>query len=297
MMKSPLYLLLAVATLLILPGCAVHRQAYFVSPFNGNNNEYLTLPTVADSAHTAFYSSLSFGAGSANDFGTDQYRSAQGHIYAAHEFGLFQFHYGLNLSLGSYSMGKWNVDTSRPGYYNPSASINLPYAAQVNAYSGTHFFGGIGFQGGINAVIPARNAEWRFLGVETSLRREFGDYLAVRGKMPDSIATLINRDPLFATIGLNSEVVIYDRQGEWGFRMAFGWALGSAYTDPGIYDNASGRFLHFKYWNLSFHYTYRRLTGYFQLNEATKSSGGLFGLNYRLWASARKTAKDYSLSR
>ena len=276
--KSFLYLVLVVTG---LPGCAIHRQAYYVSPFNGNSNEYHTLPKRNDSTHTALYSSLVFFTGNANDFGTDRFWSIHSSIYAAHQYDLIQFHYGLNLSLGSYTMGKWAVDTSRPSYYSPSSNVDLPYAAQVNSYSGNYFFGGVGFQGGINGVIPMGGAEWRFLGVETSLTQEFGNYLAVRKQMPDSIANLINRDPLFTTLGLNSELVVYERRDEWGVRMAFGWALGSAYSNPGIYDNESGKSLHYTYWNLSFHYTYRRLTGYLQLSQATKASAQVFGVNYR----------------
>lgn len=289
--KSSLYLgaraLLAYAGLLMLPGCAIHRQAYFVSPFNGNNTEYHTLPTMIDSVHTALYSSLSISPGSANDFGTDHYLSGKASIYVAHQVGYFQFHYGLNLSLGNYSMGMWQVDTS---YYRRSSNTDLPHAAQVNSYSGDHFFGGIGFEGGVNLVVPMGGAEWRFLGVETSVTQEFGNYLAVRRQMPDSIANLINRDALFATIGLNTEVVIYERDGEWGWRVGFGWPLGSAYSSPGVFDNATGRFLHYKYFNFSFHYTHKRITGYGQLNLATKESGGVFGANYRLWGGGKKTA-------
>jgi hypothetical protein len=285
--KSYLYLVLAVASLPTLPGCAIHRQAYFVSPFNGNNTEYHTLPTLADSTHSVVYSSLSFSSGSANDFGTDHFWSIHTSAYAAHQYGLFQFHYGLNLTLGDYTMGKWAVDTPAPGYYSSSANVDLPYAAQVNNYSGSHFFGGVGFQGGFNGVVPIGRAEWRFLGVETSLTQEFGNYLAVRRQMPDTIANLIIRDPLFATIGLNSEIVAYTREGEFGFRWGYGWALGSHYSNPGVYDNQSGTSLRYTYYNFSFHYTYRQLTAYLQLNEATKASGVLLGVNYRLWAGGK----------
>jgi hypothetical protein len=286
--KSYLYLVLAVANLPMLPGCTIPRQAYFVSPFNGNNTEYHTLPTHADSAHSAVYSSLSFSSGSANDFSTDHFWSMHTSIYAAHQYDLFQFHYGLSLSLGDYTMGKWAVDTTIPGYYS-AVSTDLPYAAQVDSYAGNHLFGGVGFQGGINGVIPIGKGEWRFLGVETSLTQEFGNYLAVRKQMPDTIANLINRNPLFATIGLNTELVAYSRQGEFGFRWGYGWALGSSYSNPGIYDNESGSSLHYTYFNFSFHYTYRHLTAFLQFNKATKASGELLGVNYRIWATGKKT--------
>jgi hypothetical protein len=285
--KSDLYLLLAVAGLPILPGCAIHRQAYYVSPFNGNNNEYQPLPTQVD-GHSALYSSMAFSSGQTNDLGTDHYWSLNTSVCAAHQFGLLQFHYGANLSLGSYTMGKWYVDSVRRSIYgyNPP-SDDLPYASQLNTRSGPHFFGGVGFLGGINGNLPFEVGEWRFLGVETSLAHEFGDYLAVRRQMPDSIATLINRNPLFATIGLNTELVLYGRHGEAGFRFAYGWALGPEYSNPGIHDNTTDKTLHFTYFNASFHYTYRQITGFVQVTDATKSSGIVLGINYRLWASAK----------
>ena len=38
-------------------------------------------------------------------------------------------------------------------------------------------FAGAGFSGGFNAVVPMGQGEWRFLGIETALHQEFGDYL------------------------------------------------------------------------------------------------------------------------
>lgn len=285
--KSCLYALGALAGLLMLPGCAIRQQAYYVSPFNGNNNEYLTLPTHRDTTHSALYASLSFSTGHANDFHTDHFWSAHTGIYAAHQVGLVQFYYGLNLDLGTYAMGQWAVDTAPPTYYG-RANTDLPYAANLNTYSGSHFFGGAGFRGGFDCSLPLGGAEWRFMGVETSITREFGNYLAVRKEMADSIATLINRDPLFTTIGLTSELVIYGPQGEGGVRIAYGWALGNRYSNPGVFDNESGKFLHFTYFNCSFHCTYRRLTGFIQMNEATKAFGGVAGVNYRLWTGRTK---------
>ncbi|HLX67124.1 MAG TPA: hypothetical protein VKR41_09015 [Puia sp.] len=279
--KRYLYLVLGtgVAT---LPGCIV-RQAFFVSPFNGNNLEYHPIPKAGDSIHAAGYSSLSYSNGSANDFGTDYLWSLHLSVHAAHQYNHVQFHYGLGLTLGDYTMGRWRVDTGYRGYsFTPNTA--LPTAAQLNSYSGRYSFGGVGFQGGINGVMPFSRGEWRYLGVETSVTREYGNYLAVRKQMPDSIATLINRNPTFATVGMTTEIVGHVRSGEFGFKWALGWALGHRYSNPGIVDNTNGDPLRYMYFNFTFHYTYRQLTSYLQFNDATKARLIFAGVNYRLWA-------------
>ncbi len=286
--KIYLYLVLAISPG-ILPGCVV-RQAFYVSPFNGNNLEYHPIPRAGDSIRTAIYSSLTYSNGSVNDFGTDYLWSMHLDLHAAHQYDNVQFHYGLGLTLGDYTMGTWQLDTGN------SYSTALRTAQQLNTYSGRYSFGGVGFQGGVNGVTTFGHGEWRYLGVETSVLQEFGNYLAVRKQMPDSIATLINRSPTFATLGLTTEVLNYTRNGALGFKWALGWALGQRYSNPGIIDNASGDKLRYMYFNFTFHFTYRRWTSYLQYNDATKAKMIFAGINYRLWAHAgekREAAADY----
>jgi hypothetical protein len=283
-LKSYLYLVLAVANLSMLSGCK--NQAYFfVSPFNGNNLEYHPIPKHGDSIHTAIYSSLTYSNGSANESGTDYLWSLHSSVHAAHQYDNVQFHYGLGLTLGSYTMGRWPVDTVPypPAYPGPQYNNATAPAVQLNAYSGPHFFGGVGFQGGINGVTPFENGEWRYLGIETAVTQEFGNYLAVRKQLPDSIVTLLNRSPLFATVGITTELVGHTRQGEFGFKWALGYALGHSYSNPGVGDG-NGNPLRYKYFNFTFHYTYRRFTSYLQINDATKASLVFLGVDYRLWA-------------
>jgi hypothetical protein len=282
--KIHLYFVLAFGAA-ILPGCVV-RQAFFVSPFNGNNLEYHPIPKAGDSVRTAIYSSLTYSNGSANDFGTDYLWSLHLSIHAAHQYDYVQFHYGLGLTLGDYTLGTWRVDS---GY---TFSSTIPTAAQLDSYSGEYSFGGIGFQGGINGVALFRRGEWRYLGLETSVTHEFGNYLAVRKEMPDSIATLIIRSPTFATIGVTSEILGYDRNSEFGFKWALGWALGRQYSNTGVVDNKSGDQLRYMYVNLTLHYSYQRFTTYFQYNGATKASLIFLGINYRLWAGNRRKSGE-----
>jgi hypothetical protein len=282
--KRYLYLVPVFAGLSMLPGCK--NQAYFfVSPFNGNNLEYQPIPKLGDSIHTAIYSSLTYSSGSANYTGNDDLWSLHSSIHAAHQYDNVQFHYGLGLTLGSYTMGRWEVDTTPypPTYSGPPYNNAMAPAIQLNAYSGPHFFGGVTFQGGINGVMPIEHGEWRYLGIETSVTQEFGNYLAVRKQLPDSIVTLLNRSPLFATVGINTELVGHTRQGEFGFKWALGYALGHLYSNPGV-DDGNGNPLRYKYFNFTFHYTYRRFTSYVQINSATYANTVFLGLDYRLWA-------------
>ncbi|HLX66981.1 MAG TPA: hypothetical protein VKR41_08285, partial [Puia sp.] len=70
-----------------------------------------------------------------------------------------------------------------PSSYQPA---NGMYANtnQLNTYAGSYSFGGLGVQGGINAVVPIGIGEWRLLGVETSVIHEFGNYLSLRQQLP-----------------------------------------------------------------------------------------------------------------
>jgi hypothetical protein len=78
-------------------------------------------------------------------------------------------------------------------------------------------------------------------------------------------------------------LVGHTRQGEFGFKWALGYALGHLYSNPGV-DDGNGNPLRYKYFNFTFHYTYRRFTSYVQINSATYANTVFLGLDYRLWA-------------
>jgi hypothetical protein len=274
---------LLAGALFSLPGCLfpIPQHAYYVSPLNGNNETYHPLPLREDSAHTAFYANANFFAGSANEQGTDYFNGGRLSLSAAHHFDMLQFYYGVDGTLGSYHLGHWHDGYTGPliGGYPTSAPRN---ANILNSYSGPRTFGCAGFQAGINGVIPVRQGEWRFLGLETSLNREFGDYLSFRKNLADSLASLNIRNPFFTSLGLTSEVVGRTRHGEFGIRLAKGWVLGSAYQRSNVFDDLSAHYLRYNYFNGSFHYTYDRYTGYFQVDGGTKGSSIQVGLQFRL---------------
>jgi hypothetical protein len=270
--------LLAVSTL--LPGCAeqYRAQAIYVSPFNGNSGEYHPLPLLADSQKTAFYvqAACTWGRGNVNQ--QDHLSGGNASIYWTHQLGRFQCFSGLALSLGDYNARRWD---SSANFLPP---INQPvHAAQLNPYTGHHFFGGTGFSGGINYVIPlGGGSEWRIIGVETDLQREFGGYHHFRAKLPDSLTTLDIRDRFFGTAGLSSEIVIKREKGAWSFRASHGWVFGAPYRHLKVYDSIQERPLQYQYVNVATSYTLRRYTFYFQVDGGTKFLTSRFGFVYRL---------------
>jgi len=273
-----LSILLTAVTL--LSGCAYqyHAQAIYVSPFNGNSGEYHPLPLLADSQKTAFYARAAafWGAGNVNK--QDELSGGDASLYWAHRFGRFQCYSGLSLSLGAYNARPWD---SSINWYPP---VNQPaHAAEVNTYTGRHFFGGTGFSGGINYVIPlGGGCEWRVIGMETNLQREFGAYHSFRTKLPDSLTTLDIRDRFFGAAGISTELVIKGRKESAGLRISRGWILGAPYRDEKVYDSIKLGPLQYHYANVTAEYTRRRYTFYFQVDGGTKFNTGHFGIVYRL---------------
>jgi len=263
-----------------LSGCVpyVHQQAIYVSPFNGNTGEYTTLPLRSDSIRSAFYLRGDYFAGSANDNNNDHLHGGKASAYWARHFGAFQCYSGLDLTMGVYNARAWDTGFNFSNRLIPPVNYK-----ELDARGGRKFFGGTGFSAGINAVIPlGRGSEWRFLGVETSLYREFGVYHRFRTGLPDTLTTLDVRDRFYGTIGVSTEIIKKTRKGDWGFRMAGGSVLGSAYNYLNLYDSVSKRLLQYGYLNGSFHYTTGRFTGYLQMNGATRANTGHIGFVYRL---------------
>ena len=280
-MNRSLPLLLPIICLFVLPGCyPPPQQAYYASPVNGYAAQYHPLPQITDSAHTAFYAGAGFFSGSANTHGKDYLNAFHGSFTVAHHTGMLQIWGGPDLTLGTFHMGQWGVDSLVRTYPRQST---VPFDPEVlNTYTGAHSFGSVGFHGGANLVIPINSGEWRVIGVEGSVNHEFGQYLAVRRKIPDTAASIIARGAAYGTFGVSSEIVGYTKNGEFGFRMGLGIVPGKPYTHPDVYDYSSGHYVSYSYLCLSTHYTYQQYTFYGQLNFATKADGISLGLTYRL---------------
>lgn len=283
------------AALAAFSSCAITRpqQAFYVSPYNGSSEGYHALPMHTDTVRTAAYVRVSGFGGDANDLQTDHFGGANVSLYVAHHGNWWQAYYGIDGTLGGYTLGTWRQQ-ERNNYnllfLNPiglfflqNDSYLVPAKAdRLNTYSGAYTFGGMGFSGGFNAVVPMGQGEWRFLGIETALHQEFGQYRNLRQNMPDSIAGYIVRKPFYGTLGLTTEFIFRTKTGDFGFRLADGWILGSGYSTTGVYDSSMSQPLHYNtYGTFTAHYTMGRYTIYYQAESASKASSSQLGFIYR----------------
>jgi hypothetical protein len=234
----------------------------------------------ADSLKSAIYASIVFTTGSANDQGSDYLFVFQGSVHRSNNFGIFQAYYGANLSLGSYHVSDY-YNVHNLGYSYPYYQDTLNHIPNSN-----NFFGSYGVSGGINIVTTHphlnknKHSEWRILGLETSLQKEFGQYADFRDKLPDSAADIIFRKHFSAYLGLYSEWLWTNRdQVEFGFKIAFGTDLfpGSDYSN--FY---SPSILPLHCFSIAYHVKKDHFTGFIQTNFGTSASNIQFGVSYRL---------------
>ena len=260
----------AIALILLIVGCGgciQYRKAYYASPINELSNAYTSIPLHADSLKSAYYLNSVVSAGGANDWGHDNTFSIQTTLSGANNFRHFQAFYAAGFLLGNYEM--------KP--FDSSRNDRTVKPAILNQFVGKKFFGGIGISGGANVVgtFPHGSSEVRF-GIETSLFKEFGHYLEIRKKLPDSAATYIITSDVFCTAGGHLELVPKMKWGSLAFKLSWGTVLGHQYH------GSKAAALDYVYYNISLAPTIKRWTPYFQANFATMSNNVLFGLNYRL---------------
>jgi hypothetical protein len=234
---------------------------------NGLTNAYTTIPMQSDSVRSAFYLDAALTEGSANFHGHDNVFSAQTRVSASHNFKNFQAFYGVGVGLGSYN-------------FRPYDDVNGNYSSTIkpqvlNQYTGKKFFGALAFNGGMDAVVSFRGAEWRVIGVEASLYNEFGDYLSVRKKIPDSAATFINRSKTFSTLGFYTEIVAKTKSGHIAVKFAGGFIPQSSYHNVPDIGN-------FGYFNFALAASIRKVCPYLQLDMAPRATSALIGINFRL---------------
>ena len=218
--------------------------------------------------------------GSANDLGYDNVFAFQLRFHRSHNFGSFQAYYGVNLSLGSYSIAgftktKYLDSTGSYGGYYPylDTIYNLP--SKISS-----FFGACGFTGGINVVIPFPKGEFRPLGVEMSLQQEFGNYLQFRKNLPDSAADIIFKKGLTGTFGIYMDIIGKTTHGTaFGYKIAYGFPLNSINN----YYRASGMSIFpISYLSQTLHLTKGRVTGFIQVNLGTYADNFQTGVSCRI---------------
>ena len=98
--------------------------------------------------------------------------------------------YGAVAFAGDYDVNKW--------VYEGQGVTNLQ--------PGDKFFGGVGAFGGASLARPiGRFGEWRYIGIEGSLSKEFGSYYQFRKNLADSLAQEIDRKNYLGSLGLSTE--------------------------------------------------------------------------------------------
>jgi hypothetical protein len=266
--KFALFLFSAVS----LSSC-IGRQAFYVNPFNGINSPYHTVPMHADSVKAASYFNASIMLGGANEGEADPKYSITSDLSRSHNFGPFQAYYAGGLTIGSYRIKPYDS-------LGNNSAVNYRI---INENRGTYFFGGGGFDGGINIVTGSKDFEWRIFGVETSLRQEFGKFAKVRKAIPDSAATVVIRNQFFSTLGFFTEIVGRGRTSSTGCKLGWGKVLGSDYNNFDLKDSYfADNPLRFGYFIFNVHTTREKWTYYLQGNLAKKAGGFVFGMNYRI---------------
>jgi hypothetical protein len=199
---------ICVIIIFTIPGCLPPPRPYFLSPRNATNNSYKTIPLISDSIKTASYLSGMITEDGANDRLRDNVFALQTQYHRSHQFSLFQAFYGGGFSLGSYHIHSY------PGDFG---GINVD-ASYINQRAGSKFFGSCDLTGGVNVVMPfARGAEWRILGFETRINKEFGGYWQFRKGLPEHAANLIDKDSWNTTFSLLTDILGNIPNGEIGY--------------------------------------------------------------------------------
>lgn len=268
-MKTNHVLLLA-AILFSFSSCI--ESAHFLSPSNAASNPYHAIPLQSDSIKGANYFSGLVTLGGANDAWVDNIYAFQARAHRANNFGNLQAYYGANLNIGTYHIAEnYNYHNS---YYDTS---------HYHIYAANKFFGWYGFNGGINVVAPIRHSgEWRVIGVETSIQKEFGSYYGFRKDLADSAADNIFRKNVTGTVGIFTNIIGKTRHGaEIGYKMGFGFMLNPENNYTHVYDQNTVNPI--TYFSNTFHFTKEKVTGFVQINLSNSYAGNVqFGVNYRL---------------
>jgi hypothetical protein len=262
----------------------IPQRAYYLSPGNANSEPYHPMRLASDSIPSAVYMNLVYTIGSANQLGTDQVSMGHFSIHRSNHFGIFQAYYGTDISLGAYKVG--NFENSH--YRNAPEWLQqpLPYDTIYHVPGKGEFVGSYGISGGINIVKKLPRGEWRALGFETSIQKEFGNYLRFRKNLPDSAANIIFRKPITVTMGLYTDCIWQNRHKViFGFKFSGGMIINSGRdytkkeTDP---DFPANNIFPITYFSITYHMTRDRVTGFIQFNFGTYADSFQVGFSYRL---------------
>jgi hypothetical protein len=286
-MNKSILQLLSIA--LVFSSCTT-RKAYFLSPFTGSSNAYYAKPLLADSVKSAIYVTAVYTTGNMNKAGgtssyvddngtriysgtsaTDPVHHFQLSFHRSHTTEYFQAYYGASISAGTYSISRYDSL-----YTNKIVNVDL-----INSQAGSKYFGGAALVGGINMVVPFKKThEWRIIGVEASLGKEWGEYYEFRKNLPDSSANAVSKTDNYGSIGFTSEVVFKRGKNNFGLKAAWGSSLFRT-VELGKSDWQETHILPV-YFNFTMQYSRPKFTLFIKLNEATKAETAQFGASYKL---------------
>lgn len=261
--------LLAIIIVCLFSSCRT-LPAYYLSPLDNYSHPYHSVPLRSDSIRSAVCASGVLTVGFANDNGRDKIYGFQSDIYRSHTLENLQAYYGLGLTLGTYDVAKYD----RVHY-----SGNEPNDTLLSIPRKYCFFGAYGFSGGINLVFPMGvRHEWRALGVETSIQKEFGNYSKFRKSLKNEGIEILGTNDFTHTVGVFTEFVWKHPNGfEMGEKVSTGISTMPATKFNGIDEED----FYCNYFSNTLHFTKNKNTVFVQLNLGSHSTGIQVGANYR----------------
>jgi hypothetical protein len=260
---------------LLLSSCWPHRMGMYLSPLDSQTNPYHTMPFRSDSLKSAVYASILYSAGTANDQGKDWVHAGQANIYRAHNLGKIQAYYGANVSIGNYYV----TNFYNSHYKNDGLIGEMPIDTFYHIPSNKYFFGSYGLSAGINGVKSQGSREWRYLGVEFTMQKEFGNYYPFRQNLVDSAANIVFKNNFMGTIGIYTDALWSNKyHTQYGLKFALNMLLNSR-SDYMVQDSYS--IFPLTYFSMTFHTTVKQFTGFMQGNFGTKAASFQIGTNFR----------------
>ena len=250
----------------------------YLSPLDSQTNPYHAMPIRSDSLKSAVYATLLYSAGTANDEGKDWVHAGQANIYRAHNLGKVQAYYGANVSIGNYFVSDfYNSHYKSGGMFSiREFPIDTFYHIPANKY----FFGSYGLSAGINGVTTHGNKEWRYLGVEMTVQKEFGNYYPFRKNLVDSAANIVFKNNLTGTFGIYTDAVWSNKyHTQFGFKFALNMLINSR-SDFATQNTYS--IFPLTYFSITYHVGVKQFSGFMQGNFGTKASSFQIGTTFRL---------------
>jgi hypothetical protein len=247
-----------------------YRRLYYLSPYTATQSTYHAMPMLTDKSRTANYFTLATSFGSANQLASDNVFIAQGKWHQSRKFGKqIQGYFGAQFNVGSYKAR--TIGDTFNAYY-------IDYS-KINALAGKKFTAAAGVTAGAAYVVSLGSRhEWRVIGIEGALSREFGDYQQFREKLPDSIVTIVDKRRFPATIGGYTEMVFKpaNERIRFGFQVGIGTGIFPQYSTTATYSKLRPR-----YFYQTFQFTYDRYTSYFSGRFGNYFSAIQLGISYR----------------